>query len=530
MDWAEKYRPATLGDIVGNTAAVRQMADWAKNWTRHAKPILLYGKPGIGKTSSAYALAHDMNWEPVELNASDARTAAVIERVAGVGSTTGSLTGSSRKLIIIDEADNLQGTADRGGAKAIVDTIKDARQPIILIANDLYGISGEIRSRCEPVQFRAIPARSIAPRLKYLCSAEKLTCTDAAIHAIAESAEGDVRSAVNMLWAAAVGREKIDDSQVHTSQKDERASVFTLISALFSKIPDEELMRISREVEDTPETIEQWIEGNLFHLNDPKAIGLAYRHLSRADEYLGYVYRRQYHTLWRYASAIMLLGVADIAGGSGIHARIMPPERWQKMAAARKQKAVRIALLNKVAGTMHIPQSTLREKYLSTVSMMVENEPEAYARELGLDSDQLNYFLNDKAKTQEIMKILAAEEKEREKAEKELEKLAKKAAKEKPVKEKLVKEVCPKGESAFPAGYERRETTREEKRQECAPGIAAAEARKPEPVKPGMAHPVPEDKECTPVLPEKQEPATAAGGKPAEPEKKKPSSSQSTLF
>ena len=272
MDWAEKYRPAHLADIVGNTSAVRQIAEWARTWTRRSRPVLIYGKPGIGKTSCAYALANDMSWEVIELNASDQRTAAVIERIAGEGSTTASLTGSSRKLIVLDEADNLQGTADRGGARAIIECIRQARQPMILIANDLYGLSPELRARCEPVQFKAIPARSIAPRLKYLCSAEKITCSEAAVHAIAESAEGDIRSAVNMLYASAIGRNSLDDSEVHTSQKDERVSIFSLITAIFGKIPDGDLIRLSYEVEDTPETVEQWVEGNV-HLIPDRVLG-----------------------------------------------------------------------------------------------------------------------------------------------------------------------------------------------------------------------------------------------------------------
>lgn len=415
MDWAEKYRPAHLADLVGNTTAVRQIAEWAKSWTNKSRPLLIYGKPGIGKTSAAYALANDMNWEVIELNASDQRTAGVIERIAGAGSVTASLTGAVRKLVVLDEADNLQGTADRGGAKAIIECIRNAQQPMILIANDLYGLSPEIRARCEPVQFKAVPARSIAPRLKYLCAAEKIACSDAAVHAIADSAEGDIRSAVNMLYASAIGRDKLDDAQVHTSQKDERVSIFSLISALFGRTQDDELMRLSYEVDDTPETIEQWVEGSVHLIPDPAAMSQAYRHLSRADEYLGYTYRRQYHTLWRYATAVMLLGVADAAGGKGIHTRIMPPERWQKMSTAKKQKAIRLATLNKVSALMHMPQNTLRENYLGTISLLIEQEPALYARELSFDADQLNFFLNDRARSAEIVRAIVQEEKEREK-------------------------------------------------------------------------------------------------------------------
>jgi replication factor C large subunit len=415
MDWAEKYRPARLQDIVGNATVIRQMAAWAKDWTQKSRPLILYGKPGIGKTSAAYALAHDMGWEVIELNASDQRTAAIIERIAGEASTTASLTGAMRKLIVLDEADNLQGTADRGGAKAILTCIKESRQPILLIANDLYGLPPEIRLRCEPLQFKAIPARSIAPRLKYICSSEKIRCSDAAVRQIAESAEGDVRSAVNMLYAAGVGRQGIDDSQVHTSRKDERISIFTLISAIAAARRDEELLTLSRELEDTPEAIEQWIEGNLPLIVPPDAAGLAYRHLARADEYLGYTYRRQYHILWRYATALMLLGVADASGGKGIHAKIMPPPRWQKMSGAKKQKAIRTSVLARVADSMHIPSTTLRTEYLSVISQIVDNDPVGFATDLVLDADQLNFFLSDRAKSQAIVQQIVKAAKDQEK-------------------------------------------------------------------------------------------------------------------
>jgi len=45
----------------------------------------------------------------------------------------------------------------------------------------------------------------------------------------------------------------------------------------------------------------------------------------------------------------------------------------------------------------------------------VDNAPETYTRELMLDADQLNFFLNDRARAQEIVKAVTLEDREREK-------------------------------------------------------------------------------------------------------------------
>jgi len=415
MDWAEKYRPQRLQDVVGNSGAVRQMYEWARDWTRQKKPLVLYGKPGIGKTSSAHALANDMNWEVVELNASDQRTKAALERVAGSGSTTASLSGASRKLILLDEADNLHGQADRGGAKAIVDIIAESRQPIILIANDYYALTKELKTATEPVQFRALQARSIVPRLRHICTTEGVACDPAALEGIAERAGGDMRAAVNMLYAAAIGNDRLEVGDVQTSAKDERSTIFELVGATFKGRRDADLLRMAVEVEDTPDAVEQWLEGNLDQLPDLASQAQGYACLARADEYIGRTYRRQYYTLWRYASAVMLLGVADAAGGSGIHGRIMPPSRWQKMGASKKQKAIRAGLPRKLSEMTHIPEDALREDFFTAIGILVEQDPAGYVREFGLDADELNLFIHDKTRAAKIVKDVAKEEKAKEK-------------------------------------------------------------------------------------------------------------------
>ncbi|PWR75278.1 replication factor C large subunit [Methanospirillum stamsii] len=431
MDWAEKYRPRHLSELVGNRESLRQMSEWARQWTTETPPLIIYGKPGIGKTSSAWALANDMNWEVVELNASDQRTKGVIEKIAGGSASTGSLSGAFRKLIILDEADNLQGNADRGGARAIAEVIRQAKQPLILIANDLYGLDGTIRNLCTKIQFKALPAKSLVPRLREICSMEGITCALPALNDIAEQASGDIRSAVTMLYASAIGKDKVGEDDVSISSKDSRSTIFDLVAATLGYRQVTSLQDLNMTVDETPDTVLQWIEGNLGVLPDTKKNAAAYQALSRADMYLGYTYKTQYYTLWRYANILMLYGVHDVMKGrpSG-YAKIMPPTRWRQMSTAKRQKLMREHLLSQLGISMHMSSASVRNIYLCPVSLLARQFPQSFVKDYSFDADQLNILIHDPDLAKSIVKSIDEEkkslEKELKKKKKEEEALAKK--------------------------------------------------------------------------------------------------------
>ena len=101
-NWVEKYRPQKLSDLVGNSSAIKGLMEWGQSWLEdipESRAIVLHGKIGTGKTTSAHALAIDMGWEITELNASDQRTKVEVEKVAGTGSRMGTIEGSKRLII-----------------------------------------------------------------------------------------------------------------------------------------------------------------------------------------------------------------------------------------------------------------------------------------------------------------------------------------------------------------------------------------------------------------------------------------------
>jgi len=323
-DWTERYRPSSLSELRGNDKAVKGVREWADTWDDHREALVIHGSPGVGKTSAAHALAADMGWETVELNASDQRTADVIERYAGRAANNATLGGSAggddtggRQLVILDEADNIHGNYDRGGKSAVTELVKGAGQPVILIANEYYEMSRGLRNATRDIEFRDVGARSIVPVLRDICRKEGIEFDSDALDRIAERNSGDLRGAVNDLQAVADGRERLTLEDVITGDRDRSMDVFPFLDLVLKEGESaREALRASYDVDETPDDLTKWIEDNMLKVYDAGEATRAYDYLADADVWLGRVWASQNYSYWRYAGDNLSAGVAAARDGT----------------------------------------------------------------------------------------------------------------------------------------------------------------------------------------------------------------------
>ena len=83
MMWSERHRPAEIGAMVGNEEARAEITKWFSSWAPGARPLLLVGPPGTGKTTAATLACRAFGLDMIGMNASDARSRSRITRLLG---------------------------------------------------------------------------------------------------------------------------------------------------------------------------------------------------------------------------------------------------------------------------------------------------------------------------------------------------------------------------------------------------------------------------------------------------------------
>ncbi len=399
--WADKYQPSKLTEVVGQSQALRAMLDWAESW-KVGKPkspaLLLYGAAGTGKTIAAGALAQEFGWDLIALNASDKRTFKVIQQVAGTAATTGTLfagTGGKR-LIVLDEADNVYGVSDRGGYRAIAQLLEETRNPVVLIANNQYAMPREIRGACLAINFRRLTPDTIASTLERICRAEGIKAEPETLKAIAEGAKGDLRSAINDLQTMAMGRKRLTVNDVVLYRRDRETSIFDVLRQLMYTKKVKEARELLWALDKAPDDALAWINENIPRmLTEPADLARAYDAISRADTFLGRARRRQAYGLWRYASDLMSAGVALSREGALKFVRFQPPSSGVYFGRTRAARSLRDGVARKVAARCHTSSRVARKHFLPYLGLIFKNDKKAadgIATELELSDEEERYL------------------------------------------------------------------------------------------------------------------------------------------
>ena len=199
-----KYRSKSLADVVGQDH-ITDILTRALKADRVAHAYLFTGPRGVGKTSIARILAHEINQLPYDDDSNhldiieiDAASNNGVEDVRDLREKVQIAPVSARKKVyIIDEVHMLSKQA----FNALLKTLEEPPEHIVFIlaTTDVEKLPATIISRTQRYGFRAITTEDAVKHLKHIAKEEKLKISDDALKLIAERGDGSFRDSISLL-------------------------------------------------------------------------------------------------------------------------------------------------------------------------------------------------------------------------------------------------------------------------------------------------------------------------------------------
>jgi replication factor C large subunit len=375
--WVEKYRPKKIADVIGNEEAKNAFIDWLKNKRHTKKAVLLYGPPGVGKTTLVNAAANEFGFRVIEMNASDTRSEKAINAVAGPATSFVALdtfsSESKGNVLFLDEVDGIAGNEDRGGVSAIIKIVENSRVPVIMAANDpdLEKLR-PLKKVCALVRFQQVRIPLIIAMLQKICQKEKIKAEFEALERIAQNSRGDVRSSINDLQSLAeVTKTLTLQDTLSLGARNKDINMDETLRQYFSvKSLKDASMLLSWSGVDYDDLLMAIGDNLPLRYSDPKTLSIAYDFVSQADVYRGRIGMENWHLLKYYFNCLSLAAAVSPDTYKPFNL-ISPPIRVITLFWTKGKRTALDNICGKIGAKCHVSRKTAKEDFIPFLKILL---------------------------------------------------------------------------------------------------------------------------------------------------------------
>jgi DNA polymerase III delta prime subunit len=189
--WVEKYRSQNLDTYVGNEGV---KAFISKCITNNDIPhLLLYGKPGTGKTTLAKLITKNIKCDVMYINASDERGIDTIrDKIVDFASVN---SFNLIKVVILDESDYITPQA-QAALRNVMETYS-VKTRFVLTANYAERIIDPLKSRCQTFHIEPPSKGDVAKHIAGLLDKEEVKYELSDVAALIKTYYPDIRKIIN---------------------------------------------------------------------------------------------------------------------------------------------------------------------------------------------------------------------------------------------------------------------------------------------------------------------------------------------
>jgi replication factor C small subunit len=257
--WTEKYRPNTLKDYVVRDQRQReQIQGWI---TSGAIPHLLFsGAPGVGKTTLAKILFHELKVDPydiLEINASRENSVDTVrDKIINFVQL---MPFGAFKYVLLDEADYITPNG-QAALRGVMETYHTSAR-FILTCNYPNRVIPALHSRCQGFHIETIDKNEFTARIAQILIEEKVDPELDILDTYVKATYPDLRKCINMVQMNAKDGKLYAPDKSDKGQQDYRLEMVDLFKK--GKILDARKLVCSQARPEEVEDIFRWLYDNL---------------------------------------------------------------------------------------------------------------------------------------------------------------------------------------------------------------------------------------------------------------------------